>query len=165
MDDTTRVVHGDVAQDADGTSLGINLHLGEVGGEGIDDVCPAAGTKTGLADYDSILVATDHVAKWNSDLRRIHNRHEAVRQFELVWLHLEQSRRGFENVAFGILCRLERCEAGCERCGAACSPVCEWSGGSISESALNFVKTYSQRFGDNLGKNGPRALADLSDTH
>src|SRR5262249_57604958 len=119
MDDRSRVVHGNVAQDADRTGLGIDLYLGEVGGEGIDDVCPAAGPKTSLADYDLILVATDNVAKWNSDLRRIHNRHEAVRQFELVWLHLEQSRRGFENVAFGILCRLQRCEPGCVRCVAA----------------------------------------------
>src|SRR5262245_31300511 len=165
MDDTTRVVHGDVAQDADGTSLGINLHLGEVGGEGIDDVCPAAGTKTGLADYDSILVATDHVAKWNANLRRIHNRHEAVRQFELVGLNFEQSCGDFKNIAFDMLCRLERCKAGCERCGAARSTMRERSGSRISESALNFVKTYSQRFSDNLGKNGPRALADLRDTH
>src|SRR5262245_26525339 len=119
MDDSTRVVHGDVAQDTDGTGLGIDLHLGEVGSEGINDVCPAAGTQTSLADYDSILVATDHVAKWNANLRRIHNRHEAVRQFELVWLHFEQSRRGFKNIAFGILCSLERCKARCERCGAA----------------------------------------------
>src|SRR5262245_41342118 len=165
MDDTSRVVHGNVAQDADRTGLGIDLYLSEVGAEGIDDVCPAAGTQTGLADCDLILVATDNVAKWNSDLRRIHNRHEAVRQFELVRLHFEQSRRGFKNIAFGILCRLKRCEARCERCGAARSAMRERSSGSISESAPNLVKTYSQSFSDNLGKNGPCALADLRDAH
>src|SRR5262245_35416265 len=165
MDDSTRVVHGDVAQDADGTGLGIDLHLGKVGGEGIDDMCPAAGTQTGLADYDVILVATDHMAKWNADLRRSDNRHEAVWQLAPGWLYFGPSGCAFKSIAFGFLCRLERCKARCERCGAARSTVCEWSGGSISESALNFVKTYSQRFGDNLGKNGPRALADLSDTH
>src|SRR5262245_52276982 len=165
MDDTTRVVHGDIAQDADGTGLGIDLHLGEVGGEGIDDVCPAAGTQTGLADYDSILVATDHVAKWNANLRRIHSRYEAVCKLELVWLHFEQSCGGFKNIPFGILCRLERCKARFELGGAARSTLCEWSGAIISESLLNFVKTYSQRVGDNLGKNGPSALADLGDTH
>src|SRR5262245_62942267 len=136
-----------------------------MGGKGIDDVCPAAGTQTGLADYDAILVATDHMTKWNADLRRIHNRHEAVCQFELVWLHFEQSCSGFKNIAFGIFCRLERCEARCERCGAARSAMSERSSGSIGESGLNFVKTYSQRFSDNLGKNGPRALTDLRDTH
>src|SRR5215468_7801367 len=110
MDYTSRVVHRDIAQDADRTGLGIDLHLGKVGGEGIDDMCPAAGTQTGLADYDSILLATDHMAKWNANPRRIHNRHEAVRQFELVWLHFEQSCRGFKNIPFGIFCRLKRCK-------------------------------------------------------
>ena len=66
-------MHGDVAQDADGAGLGIDLHLGEVGSEGIDDVCFAAGAKTGFANDDLILVTTDHMAKGNSNLRRIHN--------------------------------------------------------------------------------------------
>src|SRR5262245_62015577 len=125
-----------------------------MGGKGIDDVCPAAGTQTGLADYNVILVATDHMTKWNSNFRRIHNRHEAVCEFELVWFHFEQSCRTFKNIAFGILCRLERCEARCERCGTARSAVREWSGGGISEGGLNLVKTYSQSFSDNLCKNG-----------
>src|SRR5262249_56905967 len=114
---------------------------------------------------DATEVAKDDVAKWNSDQRRIHDRHEAVCQLELVWFLFEQSCSSFKNIAFGIHRCLECCKARCECCGAARSTVYEWSGGSISESALNFVKTYSQRFGDNLGKNGPSALADLRDTH
>ena len=99
-------MHGDVAQDADGAGLGIDFNLGEVGSEGIDDVCFAAGAKTGLADYDLILVTSDHMAKRNSNLRRIHNRYKAVSQLEIAGFDFEQSRRGFKNTAFGIFRRL-----------------------------------------------------------
>ena len=104
-------------------------------------MCLAAGAKTGLANDDLILVATDHMAKGIRISGASITDTKPSAMLELARLDFEQSRRGFKNTAFGIFRRLERGEARCERCGAARSAVREWSGGGVSESGLNFFKT------------------------
>ena len=102
MDDAAGVVHGDVVEHAHAAGVGVDFDLGEVGGEGIDDVGLAAGAQFRFADDGLFRLAPDDVTHGNFYFRRVGDRDKVIAHSQFRRLHFEQFRGAFEQLALGV---------------------------------------------------------------